>query len=314
MVYDESLVQLMSSLDSGVYFVGPTRKITFWNKAAELLTGYSCERVMGSCCSENILRHITADGVELCLHGCPLAGTIVDGKVRQTQVYMHHRDGHRLPITVWAAPLTDESGTTIGAIEMFSDQGDRTVLLNELEKLRHEVLTDPLTGLGNRRYLQIITQTRMEAVDSGGEGFGLLMADIDHFKRVNDLHGHNVGDRVLKMVARTLGSAVRPLDAAARWGGEEFILICPDVAPGSLAEIAERLRMMVEHSWVELEGKDILAVTISVGATRAQKGDSLDSIVARADACLYEAKNGGRNRFVVDEVLNDWSEQIRPKV
>ncbi|MFZ3109753.1 MAG: GGDEF domain-containing protein, partial [Rectinemataceae bacterium] len=265
MVYDKSLVQLMSRLDSGVYFVDPDRKITFWNKAAALLTGYSDERVLGSCCSENILRHITADGVELCLHGCPLAGTIADGKVRQTQVYMHHRDGHRLPITVWAAPLT---------------------------------------SFGNRRYLQIVAQTRMEAVDSGGEGFGLLMADIDHFKRVNDIHGHNMGDRVLKMVAKTLGSVVRPLDAAARWGGEEFILICPNAAPGSLAEIAERLRVMVEHSWVELEGKDILSVTISVGATRARRGDSLDSIVARADGCLYKAKEGGRNRFIVDEVVD----------
>ncbi|MDP2791313.1 MAG: diguanylate cyclase [Rectinemataceae bacterium] len=314
MVYDKSLVQLMSRLDSGVYFVDPNRKITFWNKAAELLTGYSSERVMGSCCSENLLRHITADGVELCLHGCPLAGTIVDGKVRQTQVYMHHKDGHRLPITVWAAPLTDEGGRTIGAIEMFTDQGDRRVLLQELEKLRHEVLTDPLTGLGNRRFLQIITETRMEAVEKGSDGFGLLMADIDHFKKVNDIHGHNVGDRVLKMVAKTLGSAVRPLDAAARWGGEEFILICPNAAPGSLAEIAERLRMMVEHSWVELEGKDILSVTISVGATRARRGDCLESIVARADACLYKAKEGGRNRFVVDEDLGEGLEQIRPKV
>ena len=291
----------MSRLDSGVYFVDPNRKITFWNKAAELLTGYSDERVMGSCCSENLLRHITADGVELCLHGCPLAGTIADGKVRQTQVYMHHRDGHRLPITVWAAPLTDENGTRIGAIEMFSDQGDRTVLLKELETLRHEVLTDPLTGLGNRRYLQIIAQTRMEAVEKGSDGFGLFMADIDRFKTVNDVHGHNVGDRVLKMVATTLSSAVRPLDAAARWGGEEFILICPNAAPGSLAEIAERLRMMVEHSWVELDDKGILSVTISIGATRARKGDSLESIVARADAGLYEAKTKGRNRCVLDE-------------
>lgn len=297
----------MSSLDSGVYFVDPRRKITFWNKAAELLTGYSSERAIGSSCSENLLRHITADGVELCLHGCPLAGTIQDGKVRQTQVYMHHRDGHRLPITVWAAPLTDESGATIGAIEMFSDQGDRTVLLKELEKLRHEVLTDPLTGLGNRRFLHIITETRMEAVEKGSDDFGLIMADIDHFKKVNDVHGHNVGDRVLKMVAATLGSAVRPLDAAARWGGEEFILICPNAASGSLAEIAERLRMMVEHSWIELEDKAILSVTISLGATRARKGDSLESIVARADACLYEAKNTGRNRYVIDE----GSDQIR---
>lgn len=301
MVYDESLVQLMSSLDSGVYFVNRKRRIFFWNKAAEFLTGYSGERVVGSSCSENILRHISAEGVELCVQGCPLAGTIIDGRVRQTEVYMHHRNGQRLPVTVWAAPLTDASGQTIGAIEMFTDQGDRGSLLRELEKLRHEALADPLTGLGNRRYLQIVMETRLESVEKGGEAFGLFMADIDHFKKVNDVHGHNIGDRVLTMVATTLGSAVRPLDAAVRWGGEEFILVCPKVPPKALGEIAERLRLLVEHCWLELEDTSLLRVTISLGATRARRGDTLENLVARADACLYRAKNSGRNRWVLDE-------------
>lgn len=301
MVYDESLVQLMSSLDSGVYFVDRNRRIFFWNKAAEFLTGYSGERVIGSSCSDNILRHISAEGVELCIQGCPLAGTIIDGRVRRTEVYMHHRNGHRLPVTVWAAPLTDASGQTIGAIEMFTDQGDRGSLLRELEKLRHEALADPLTGLGNRRYLQIVMETRLESVEKGGEAFGLFMADIDHFKKVNDVHGHNIGDRVLTMVATTLGSAVRPLDAAVRWGGEEFILVCPKVPPKALGEIAERLRLLVEHCWLELEDTSLLRVTISLGATRARRGDTLENLVARADACLYRAKNSGRNRWVLDE-------------
>lgn len=301
MVYDESLVQLMSSLDSGVYFVDRNRRIFFWNKAAEFLTGYSGERVIGSSCSENILRHISAEGVELCIQGCPLAGTIIDGRVRRTEVYMHHRNGHRLPVTVWAAPLTDASGQTIGAIEMFTDQGDRGSLLRELEKLRHKALADPLTGLGNRRYLQIVMETRLESVEKGGEAFGLFMADIDHFKKVNDVHGHNIGDRVLTMVATTLGSAVRPLDAAVRWGGEEFILVCPKVPPKALGEIAERLRLLVEHCWLELEDTSLLRVTISLGATRARRGDTLENLVARADACLYRAKNSGRNRWVLDE-------------
>ena len=291
----------MSSLDSGVYFVDRNRRIFFWNKAAEFLTGYSGERVIGSSCSENILRHISAEGVELCVQGCPLAGTIIDGRVRRTEVYMHHRNGHRLPVTVWAAPLTDASGQTIGAIEMFTDQGDRGSLLRELEKLRHEALADPLTGLGNRRYLQIVMETRLESVEKGGEAFGLFMADIDHFKKVNDVHGHNIGDRVLTMVATTLGSAVRPLDAAVRWGGEEFILVCPKVPPKALGEIAERLRLLVEHCWLELEDTSLLRVTISLGATRARRGDTLENLVARADACLYRAKNSGRNRWVLDE-------------
>jgi len=297
---EANLRDFMSRLDSGVYFVDRQRRITFWNDAAEKMTGYSRERALGSRCSDNLLRHITPDGVQLCLLGCPLAGTISDGKVRETDVYMHHSSGHRVPITVWAAPLTDETGTIIGAIEIFSDRRDRSALISELERLRHEVLSDPLTGLGNRRYLDIMVESRLGAMREGAEPFGLFMADIDHFKLVNDEYGHDVGDKVLAMVAATLSSAVRPLDAAARWGGEEFILICPKVAD-ALQSIAERVRMMVEQSWVELEDGRTLSVTISVGAAKAAKGDSLETLVKRADARMYEAKNRGRNRCVVGD-------------
>ncbi|MHB0897782.1 MAG: sensor domain-containing diguanylate cyclase [Spirochaetales bacterium] len=297
---EANLRDFMSRLDSGVYFVDRQRRITFWNDAAEKMTGYSRERALGSRCSDNLLRHITPDGVQLCLRGCPLAGTISDGKVRETDVYMHHSSGHRVPITVWAAPLTDETGTIIGAIEIFSDRRDRSALLSELERLRHEVLSDPLTGLGNRRYLDIMVESRLGAMREGAEPFGLFMADIDHFKLVNDEYGHDVGDKVLAMVAATLSSAVRPLDAAARWGGEEFILICPKVAD-ALQSIAERVRMMVEQSWVELEDGRTLSVTISVGAAKVAKGDSLETLVKRADARMYEAKNRGRNRCVVGD-------------
>ncbi|MFA5852657.1 MAG: diguanylate cyclase [Spirochaetales bacterium] len=295
-----NLRDLMSRLDSGVYFVDRLRKITFWNSATEKMTGYSKERALGTSCSDNLLRHVTPDGVQICLHGCPLAATVSDGLVREADVYMHHSNGHRVPITVWAAPLTDETDTIIGAIEIFSDRRDRSVLLSELERLRHEVLADPLTGLGNRRFLDIMVEARFRAMEEGAESFGLFMADIDHFKLVNDEYGHVVGDRVLAMVASTLSSAVRPLDAAVRWGGEEFILVCPNVSD-ALGSIAERVRMMVEQSWVELEDGRTLSITVSVGAAKAAKGDSLETLVKRADARLYEAKNSGRNRCVVGD-------------
>ncbi len=132
-------------------------------------------------------------------------------------------------------------------------------------------------------------ESRLGALRDGAASFGLFMADIDHFKFVNDEYGHDVGDKVLAMVAATLSSAVRPLDAAVRWGGEEFILVCPNVAE-AMDSIAERIRIMVEQSWVELEDGNTLSVTISVGAAKAAKGDSLTTLVKRADTRMYEAK------------------------
>lgn len=289
----------MDRIDEGVYFVDLDRRITFWNRGAEKLSGYLSSDMVGFRCSDNLLRHITPEGKPLCGDGCPLAATIQDGEVRDVEVYMHHRDGSRQPVAVRAAPLSDQAGDVIGAIEIFSDRRDRREILKELEALRHEVLTDSLTGLGNRRALEIIAKARLESLEEGMHGFALLMADIDHFKRVNDTYGHEVGDRVLKMVASTLGSSVRPLDAAIRWGGEEFVLLCPNVGIDALAEVAERVRVVVEHSWIDLDDGSILRATISVGAALASKGESLGSILGRADTRLYEAKRTGRNRCVV---------------
>jgi diguanylate cyclase (GGDEF)-like protein len=216
-------------------------------------------------------------------------------------VYLHHCDGHRLPVVVRAAPLTDESGAITGAIEVFADRTDRDAFLAELEVLRNEVLKDPLTSLGNRKYLLIMAEPRFKALAAGAAGFGLLMVDIDLFKRVNDTYGHNVGDRVLKMVASTLASSVRPLDAAVRWGGEEFILLCPNVTVEALGDIAERVRLVVEHCWIDLEPGTTLSVTISIGAARASPGDDLTALIARADERLYECKRTGRNKSIVGD-------------
>lgn len=296
---DASLRELMSKLDVGVYIWDRERKVSFWNKAAERLSGYSAEEMLGQRCSDNRLRHVTPDGVNLCLNGCPMSATMLDGKVREAEVYMHHRDGSRQPIAVWASPLADDSGAITGAIEFFSDRRNRTDILEELELLRGEALTDPLTGLGNRRYLDIVASSRFEAVEHGQGGFGLFMIDIDHFKRVNDTYGHAIGDGVLKMVASTLGSAIRPLDAAVRWGGEEFVLVCANVPEDKLAELAERIRFVVAESWLSTESFGNVAVTVSVGATRAIAGDTLASAIARTDAALYQAKDSGRNRCQV---------------
>jgi len=112
---DASTREFLSKIDSGVYFLDLDGKIIFWNRAAERLTGYAKERVLATRCSDNLLRHVTPDGRELCIDGCPLAASMRDRAIREAEVYMHCSDGSRQPITVYAAPLTDDSDTVIGA-------------------------------------------------------------------------------------------------------------------------------------------------------------------------------------------------------
>ena len=173
----------------------------------------------------------------------------------------------------------------------------------EREKaLEVHALTDPLTGLGNRRAYQVVLEAAL--VDQGmavasGEGVGLLAVDIDHFKRVNDTLGHDVGDEVLKSVALGMRATLTPTDYICRNGGEEFGIVLPSISREKAGEMAERLRLVVRALDFGAPGLQ-LAVTVSIGvAFSPDHAGHPSSLYAAADAALYRAKATGRDRVVL---------------
>ncbi len=288
-------------LAEGIYILDENRRIEYWNRAAERISGYSSDEVVGKRCMDNILRHVDAAGKELCPSDCPVAATIRDGKLRDADVFLHHKDGHRVQVAVKVVPIPGGDGKAAGAIEIFADRSDRSLLLKELEELRKESLIDPLTGLGNRRFADMSLASSIRKLEAEGLPFGVLMLDIDHFKNVNDTYGHTFGDRVLRMIGWTLANAVRRMDSAARWGGEEFIVVAPGADRAVLAEMAERARVLVERSWIMNEGKERVSATVSIGGAVARKGESAEGLVGRADERLYACKRAGRNRVEVED-------------
>lgn len=160
-----------------------------------------------------------------------------------------------------------------------------------LLQLDLEVETDPLTSVGNRRAL---SRTLAEQLQMGQE-VSVLCVDIDHFKKINDTHGHEMGDRVLQQLALRLANSIRGPDLVARTGGEEFIVVLPGTRADEAAVIAERIRLAVADEPM-VAGDLVLAVTISIGVAA---GVPQDALLARADEALYQAKHGGRNRVAV---------------
>jgi diguanylate cyclase (GGDEF)-like protein/PAS domain S-box-containing protein len=291
---------IIDDLYDGVYFVDRERVITFWNKGSERITGYASQQVVGRSCRDNLLNHVTVNGVQLCQDQCPLAACMEDGNTREADVFLHHANGHRVPVLIRAAPLRDAQGKIIGAMETFtSDMGVMTVR-QELRELRSNVQTDKLTSLSNRGYLE----GRLHAViaeleHQTGPAAGLLFMDIDHFKQLNDAYGHDVGDKALRMVAATLRHNLRKSDVIGRWGGEEFLAIVYLVATLEVMKaISERLRTLVEFSRLDFADKS-LTVTISVGATLLLPQDTPESFVRRADDLMYQSKQAGRNHVSV---------------
>jgi len=294
----DSLRRILDSLHDGLYFVDRDRVITYWNKAAERVSGFSASEVIGRSCADSILTHVDGDGNYLCKGMCPLAATISDGRPREAEIYLHHKDGHRIPVSVRVSTLTDRDGRIIGGIELFTDisnQAANALRVKELEKL---ALLDRLTQLANRTYIEREIKSRFQEMKRFNLSSGILFIDIDYFKNFNDTYGHIVGDEVLKFVSRTFSVNSRPFDLYGRWGGEEFIGIIRDIDGGGLKRLGNRLRLLVENAYILHEGKR-LQVTVSIGATLIKDKDTISSLVKRADALLYQSKERGRNRLTM---------------
>ncbi len=291
---------LLDNLYDGVYFVDLERHITYWNASAERLTGYQSKDVIGKSCSDNILNHCNEDGYELCTSACPLAHSMNTGKSDEAEVFLRHANGHRVPVFVRASPIRDKMGKVVGAVEIFNNNTRVWRARRKIDVLEQKVFLDPLTQLGNRRYLEIHFPSALAEARDRAIHQGLLLIDIDCFKQVNDQHGHNIGDRVLKMVADTLRSNLRDSDIVVRWGGEEIVVLLRDIVAAETIAIAEKLRSLIERSHLPL-AESMLRVTVSLGATLLRSDDTLESAIQRADALMYQSKSGGRNRVSFSE-------------
>lgn len=170
-------------------------------------------------------------------------------------------------------------------------------LIEDNNELTRMALTDSLTGLSNRTAMNQILHKEYSRFERHNHRFGIIMLDIDHFKSVNDNHGHDTGDEVLKKLARIFENAIRNSDFIARWGGEEFLICCTTIEEADLLPIAETIRQLVASTEFDSVGQ----ITASLGCAAIVKGEGIGELIKRADIALYEAKNNGRNQTVVSE-------------
>ena len=297
-VDNSSYADIIDNLHDGLYFVDKKRVITFWNKAAEAITGFKAEEVINRPCSDNILTHVDDEGNNLCLGLCPLAKSIADGKPREAEVYLHHKDGHRIPVSIRISAVRDADGEIIGGVELFTDISNQRISELRVKELEKMAMLDKLTQLANRNFIEKELYNRFEENKRFKVPFGVFFIDIDHFKQFNDNYGHVIGDSVLKFVADTFVKNSRPFDLYGRWGGEEFLGIIRNISSKDLRIMGEKMRMLIENSYVE-NNNEILKVTISIGATMVKEGDDIESLIRRADSLLYKGKESGRNCVIL---------------
>jgi diguanylate cyclase (GGDEF)-like protein/PAS domain S-box-containing protein len=287
--------RVLDNLYDAVYFTDLQRRITYWNRAAELLTGFSAQETVGSCCADNILMHVNEAGTCLCTGQCPLSCSMRDRRPRQMEIYLRHKDGHRIPVSVRSCPLVGKDGVVIGAVEIFNDNSRHKAAQEQVKDLSKLAFLDPVTQVANRRYSEQKFIQYLDQYERYGTSFAVLMVDLDEFKQINDTYGHSAGDAVLIAVAKTLSGCLRTSDLLGRWGGDEFIALMPGMTGAHLPEKAELCRALVERSDVPIQETRV-STTVSIGAAVVEPGDTVESLLKRADTRMYESKQAGRNR------------------
>jgi diguanylate cyclase (GGDEF)-like protein/PAS domain S-box-containing protein len=286
---------LLDAAGEGIYGVDAAGDIEFINPSALAMLGLTEAEALGRN-SHELFHDRRLDGAHYPAEECPLYKTLRDGERRETEEVFVRRNGEPFFVHLVTTPVVD-AGRQVGAEVVFLDISARKAMEAELT---HLATIDALTGVANRRHFMELAEVELARVQRFEQPAALLMLDLDHFKRVNDTHGHAAGDAVLAAFADTLRGALRKIDHVGRLGGEEFAVLLPGAEREAAVAFAERVRKATLVRTVRA-GESAIIVTVSIGVAILRAADANpDAALARADAALYRAKTSGRNRIEVE--------------
>ena len=298
---EESRRLLLHTIADGIFGVDAAGRLTFVNPAALRMLGFSLEEMLGQGVHA-LIHHSRGDGSSYPVEECPMyASFAMAAENRVTEEVLWRKDGSSFPVEYSSMPIT-KGGTLMGAVVSFKDITERR---QSEEKIRQMAYHDSLTGLPNRKLFSDRLGIALAQSQRDQEKAGIAMLDLDKFKDVNDTLGHDVGDLLLQAVAERLGAALRKGDTVARFGGDEFVLILPDLKG---AEDAIRVAQKIVDSFQKpfLIDTDQLTVTTSIGiAIYPEDGADEVVLLKNADIAMYQAKQAGRNRYRIYDPEGD---------
>jgi len=302
------LEHIMEGIGDGVMVIDRSLRILAANSTAAASIGMEKSEMIGQPCHEvTHKRHEPCSGPNTL---CPASLIFERGEKIVKVLHTHTTtQGEEHHVEITASPVRNSEGNIFAMVETFRDimeksSDDELVKLikrlNEAQThLKHMAITDELTGLRNRRYIIERLEEEFQRAKRTGDTLGLIMLDIDHFKQINDVHGHLFGDMVLRVVAARIKASLRKHDIVGRIGGEEFLVICPESRLEETVVVAERIRKNIDIETIG-DGLREVKAALSAGVTGLDKYDiNSERLFSRADSALYRAKEEGRNRVVI---------------
>jgi diguanylate cyclase (GGDEF)-like protein/PAS domain S-box-containing protein len=276
-------------LDEGIYFTDANKKLIYWNNSLQAISGFSPDQSNPPTCCQVIL-HIGINGEKLCDQQCPVHMALQEGKSVENSMFIRHKEGHLVPVTVRTIPVYKDSGQITGVIEVISDRSHKKRDDEKVKALTKAAYIDSLTGLVNKQYIESRLQAMLREMPAKRESFGILYININGFRTINEVHGVSTADKVFKMVANTLSAAVSPPHLIGRWHGASFIAILDTTNKSILLMLASKMKLLISESIYPIHDSTI-QVTVSTGYAGAQSLDSLDYLIERATKASLEDKS-----------------------
>ncbi|MCD6525729.1 MAG: diguanylate cyclase [Desulfuromonas sp.] len=285
--------QMLDSLSEAVYFVDPDRRILYWNMAAEQLTGFQAEEVVGSLCNDGPLHHVDVKNLPLCENQCPLKSCIETSTPQEKLVFVAHKDGCRLPVLVKTSAVLDSYGNVAGAVETFSDASEMLEMRELNSELRRQTHLDALTGIPNKQAFLDAMDREWFRFKRYKTPFSMLALDVDYFRQLNDAYGRSTGDKVLQWLVTRLRASLRRADILGRIEGDKFMVLLMYSNRKSTMKVAHMVLDMVRREpCLDLP----IAMTVSIGAVTIEENETMDSLIGRVDKALERSKEMGRNQ------------------
>ncbi|MGA8273768.1 MAG: diguanylate cyclase [Candidatus Sulfotelmatobacter sp.] len=276
---------ILDGLQIGVSVVDLHRKIVFWSDGAEKVTGYARIDVLGHSCGDNILQHCNQISCEMCAQSCPMTLAAHDGQPVESIGFIHHKSGYRAQVHTWTIPLRDKKGSIIGIIQTFEGESAACGPDPNDRSLKEHGWLDEITGLPNQAMMQSHLRETLGTFTELRVPFSIVCLEVPDLDQFRARYGQGATRSVLQVLARTLRSTVWPTDFVGAWTNGRFLLILVGCNEEALHAVSQRLARMMASVSIQWWGED-LSVAVSIGHTSARTGDTMESLLLRAQDAL----------------------------
>lgn len=286
---------IAEDLPIGMYITDRSRRIVFWNREAEHITGYASHEVVGRFCHETLLMHCDARGGVLCMGECPVSKAMHNGRPQQSDLYLHHRAGHRVPVHIRTFPIRGGEGNIVGAVETFEEHPSLLLSVRRQSTLAAHGCLDAATGLPNRPIMQSHLRENLNLLREHYLPFGVLVAEVEGMKEFELAHSREALSAILHVLARSIAHLLGPDSLLGRWNEAQLLAIVPDGSPVDLESYCNQVRDLARCSEIQWWG-DHLSITVQAGYAVAETGDAEDTTIERAQQSLLSHSAHDRNR------------------